>query len=110
MKHQCEAFTGQSGNTSRCRATGAHEHDGKWYCRLHHPPTKDGRLAARSRAYDAKWSARERIREAEGAVVAAAEAWFLDGDKSVDGGLLYRADRLFRAVRNLLEAREARNA
>lgn len=43
VKRFCQATQKPGAQTERCRATGFLQHDGKWYCSLHHPPSVERR-------------------------------------------------------------------
>jgi hypothetical protein len=47
-----------------CGRGAKYEHDGKWYCKTHHPPTVDAKNAARNAAWQCKWDEQERILKA----------------------------------------------
>lgn len=49
-------------NRRYCDKNATLEHDGKWYCKLHHPPTVKAKSAARMEAY------RDRVRAEVSAV------------------------------------------
>jgi hypothetical protein len=47
-----------------CGLSAKHEHDGKWYCKTHHPPTVAAKTAARDAEYRRRFDERERILKA----------------------------------------------
>lgn len=54
-KHKCcgMVWAGWLGGNQACGKNALHEHDGKWYCKKHHPPT----INAKEDARRAKWAA-----------------------------------------------------
>ncbi len=77
-KHTCCAriYSGYL-SSHACGKGAAYEHEGKWYCKTHHPPT----AKAKNEARNAKWQAEldeKRAREKAAADAAAVKAaWFL---------------------------------
>jgi hypothetical protein len=79
-KHRCQKMIyGGSFHGRSCAKTAKHEHEGKWYCRTHHPPAVKARQVARDRGWHEKWARQDaerdrqkRIREAEDRLVAVA--------------------------------------
>jgi len=65
-KIQCckKVYDGRSFRSYQCKNAGSLEHDGKHYCKKHHPPTVAEKDRDRSALYDAKWKAN---RDAENA-------------------------------------------
>jgi len=51
--HKCEADVWGTHRYTKCGKTAAHEHEGKWYCKTHHPPT----VKAKREARNARWKA-----------------------------------------------------
>jgi hypothetical protein len=58
-KHTCQGTAGtyRSFHRYTCGKTASLEHEGKWYCKRHHPPTIKAKDAARSAKWDAEWKA-----------------------------------------------------
>ena len=56
-KHTCEGHVFSDHWSRPCGKSAAHEHEGHWYCKTHHPPTVDAKSAARSELLQAKWDA-----------------------------------------------------
>lgn len=54
-KHKCcaNAWKGWLCGNQPCGKSALHEHDGKWYCKKHHPPS----VRAKEEARRAKWNA-----------------------------------------------------
>ena len=46
-----------------CNNIGRQEHDGKWYCKRHHPPTVAAKEAARKEKWEADWAEQKRAME-----------------------------------------------
>lgn len=44
----------------QCRRTGKHEHDGKWFCSAHHPPSVTEKQTTKMAAWDAKRAQKRR--------------------------------------------------
>jgi len=67
-QHTCEGKI-RSGSTwhpsyRACGKTATLEHEGRWFCKTHHPPTQRARLDATWAAKQAKWdSQRESLDE-----------------------------------------------
>jgi len=56
-KHTCEGHVFHNYWSRPCGKSAAHEHEGHWYCKTHHPPTVAAKIAARSELLQAKWDA-----------------------------------------------------
>ena len=56
-KHTCEGHVFSNYWSRPCGKSAAHEHEGRWYCKTHHPPTVAAKSAARSEFLQAKWDA-----------------------------------------------------
>ena len=64
-KHQCAGNTRPSGawyRPSRCPRNGTLEHDGKWWCKQHHPPSVKERDEVKHAGWDADWAASDKAR------------------------------------------------
>lgn len=44
-------------NPRQCQKEGKLEHDGKWFCKVHHPPTVAAKDKERSEGWQKKWDA-----------------------------------------------------
>ncbi len=53
-KHTCEGHVFHDYWLRTCGKSAAHEHEGHWYCKTHHPPTVAAKSAARSELLQAK--------------------------------------------------------
>ena len=56
-KHTCEGHVFSDHWSRPCGKSAAHEHDGHWYCKTHHPPTVAAKSAARREWWQAKFDA-----------------------------------------------------
>ena len=56
-KHTCEGHVFSNYLSRPCGKSAAHEHEGHWYCKTHHPPAVAAKSAARSELLQAKWDA-----------------------------------------------------
>lgn len=81
-KQYCSATVRNGYHTYKCGRGATMEHDGKPFCKQHHPPTMEARQAERNSAYakqqaeiQAARNADAAVREAERAVVEAAKVW-----------------------------------
>jgi hypothetical protein len=65
VKHQCcgRVSYGDWGRSRQCTKTGAYEHEGKHYCKTHHPPSVKEREKKRSDELNARWEKECRINE-----------------------------------------------
>jgi hypothetical protein len=48
---------------TRCNKTASLEHEGKHYCKLHHPPTIAAKREAQNAKWRAQWEARDKAAE-----------------------------------------------
>jgi hypothetical protein len=48
-----------------CGKNAAYEHEGKWFCKTHHPPTVLAKTQARAKKYETQWAAAEAKRKTE---------------------------------------------
>lgn len=64
-KHRCAGRVWHDGSfySSACMNNGKHEHGGKWWCKMHHPPTVDAKRKERERKWDIKFRAEQAQRE-----------------------------------------------
>ena len=58
--HKCEGrvYQGPGWGFKACCKNAAHEHEGKWFCKTHHPPN----ILAKAEAKEAKWKAEWKAR------------------------------------------------
>ena len=69
-KHRCAGRVWHDGSfySSACMNNGKHEHGGKWWCKVHHPPTVKVKREERERKWDEKHQAEQAQREREQAL------------------------------------------
>jgi hypothetical protein len=68
--HKCEGVLfGRYGN-NQCAKNAAYEHEGKWFCKTHHPPTREAKSEARTADWQAKWNAQAEASNAKSAAQA----------------------------------------
>jgi uncharacterized Zn finger protein (UPF0148 family) len=62
-EHKCvdRVYSGHYIGSHTCNKTARYEHNGKWYCKTHHPPT----VEEKRRAHAAKWEAKFEARMAQ---------------------------------------------
>ena len=64
-KHTCEGHVFSGYRSRPCGKSAAHEHEGHWYCKTHHPPTVKAKDAARSAKFRAKLDAERDVAQAK---------------------------------------------
>lgn len=81
-EHRCKAQVWSGYQAYPCNKTAKYEHEGRWYCKKHHPPTVEAKRIAKNEKLDrelAEWKAanerEEAIAKAKDAVIRAAEDW-----------------------------------
>ena len=57
-EHKCLASVGDGFMRGRCGRGAAYEHNGKFFCKTHHPPTLAAKAAERSAKWRAEWDAK----------------------------------------------------
>ena len=66
--HKCEAGVRSGYWSVACGKNAAYEHEGRWYCKTHHPPNVKAKQDARDAKWEADWKARrEAANEADSA-------------------------------------------
>lgn len=77
--HRCKAQVWSGYQAYPCNKTARYEHEGRWYCKKHHPPTVDAKRIAKNEKLDrelVEWKAanerEEAIAKAKDAVIRAA--------------------------------------
>jgi hypothetical protein len=70
--HKCEGvvWTVESYRSHRCNKNAAHEHEGHWFCKTHHPPSIEAKNDARSAKWKAELDAQNVANKAESAAKA----------------------------------------
>jgi len=61
-EHRCEATIYSGWASYACGCNAKLEHEGKWYCKRHHPPTMAERSRPRKEARELKWKAEQDAR------------------------------------------------
>lgn len=56
-KHTCEKVVWDRFNSQPHGVSASLEHNGRWYCKMHHPPTLKAKADAKYAAWQAKWDA-----------------------------------------------------
>ena len=64
MNRRCSGRVWRDYSDFPCRSAGTLEHDGKWYCKKHHPPTVKEYERERNRRWEAKWADQDKVRAA----------------------------------------------
>ena len=82
-----------------CDKIGRQEHDGKWYCKRHHPPTVAAKEAARKEKWEADWAAQKRAMEE-----AQAAREEVQRRAGAYDGLVAQRDALLEALKTVLAA------
>ena len=64
-KHTCcgSVWRGWAGGNQTCGKNAKHEHEGKWYCKTHHPPSVNAKDEARRAIWAAERAESERKRK-----------------------------------------------
>ena len=57
--HKCAGEIWQFARYFPCGKNGRHEHEGKWYCKLHHPPTRQAKQIASREKWQANYAAQK---------------------------------------------------
>jgi hypothetical protein len=67
--HKCKGrvYQGLGYGFRPCGNNAAHEHEGHWFCKTHHPPTIKAKSDARTAGWNAKWDAQNVANKAESA-------------------------------------------
>ena len=96
-EHKCEGKVWGYTKYLPCGKTARYEHEGRWYCKRHHPPTVEAKLDARNK----KWEedSRSRLQAAKEANEARAE---MQRRAAAYDGLIAQRDALLEALRALV--------
>ncbi len=57
-EHTCEGEVWSGYSYHSCGKKAKHEHEGKWYCKTHHPPTVEAKDKARDERWEKEWAAK----------------------------------------------------
>lgn len=63
-KHTCCGKVWSGFRHDDCGRGAKYEHEGKWYCKTHHPPTVQAKSDARNVKWEAEWKARSEREQA----------------------------------------------
>jgi hypothetical protein len=73
MAEECSGRTGRGFHRYGCTKKGTLEHDGKWWCKQHHPPTVAAKAEARRTAWRSERDAQVAAERRSKALAAARE-------------------------------------
>ena len=96
-EHKCEGKVWGHTKYLPCGKTARYEHEGRWYCKRHHPPTVQAKLDARNK----KWEedSKSRLQAAKEANEARAE---MQRRAAAYDGLIAQRDALLEALQYML--------
>ena len=96
-EHKCEGKVWGHTKYLPCGKTARYEHEGRWYCKRHHPPTVEAKLDARNK----KWEedSRSRLQAIKEANEARAE---MQRRAAAYDGLIAQRDALLEALKGLV--------
>ena len=96
-EHKCEGKVWGHTKYLPCGKTARYEHEGRWYCKRHHPPTVQAKLDARNK----KWEedSKSRLQAAKEANEARAE---MQRRAAAYDGLIAQRDALLKALQYML--------
>jgi hypothetical protein len=96
-EHKCEGKVWCHTKYLPCGKTARHEHEGRWYCKRHHPPTVQAKLDARNK----KWEedSKSRLQAVKEANEARAE---MQRKAAAYDGLIAQRDALLEALKGLV--------
>jgi len=57
-EHTCRETLWHGYTNYSCGKKAKHEHEGKWYCKTHHPPTVEAKYKARENRFQQEWAAK----------------------------------------------------
>ena len=93
-EHKCEGKIWGHTKYLPCGKTARHEHEGRWYCKRHHPPTVQAKLDARNKKFEEDWESR--LQAAKEANEARAE---MQRKAAAYDGLIAQRDVLLEALK-----------
>ena len=96
-EHRCEGAVWIHMRYFPCGKTARHEHEGRWYCKRHHPPTMQAKLDARNKQLEE--DRKSRLQAAKEANEARAE---MQRKAAAYDGLIAQRDSLLEALTNAL--------
>lgn len=94
-EHKCKGKVWCHTKYLPCDKTARYEHEGRWYCKRHHPPTVQAKLDARNK----KWEedSKSRLQAVKEANEARAE---MQRRAAAYGGLIAQRDALLEALKS----------
>ena len=57
-EHTCQGQVFGHYRMVSCGKKAGHEHEGRWFCKTHHPPTIEEKRAAKTAKWNAEWDAK----------------------------------------------------
>ena len=93
-EHKCEGKVWCHTKYLHCGKTARYEHEGRWYCKRHHPPTVQAKLDARNKKFEEDW--KSRLQAAKEANEARAE---MQRKAAAYDGLIAQRDALLVALK-----------
>ena len=57
-EHKCQGRIFSDYRTYTCGNKAGHEHEGRWFCKMHHPPTIKEKQAVKTAKWNAEWAAK----------------------------------------------------
>lgn len=92
-EHKCEGMVWCHTKYLPCGKTARYEHEGRWCCKRHHPPTVQAKLDARNKKFEEDW--KSRLQAAKEANEARAE---MQRKAAAYDGLIAQRGALLRAL------------
>ena len=97
-EHKCAGEVWDRFHFRPCDRAGSYEHEGRWYCKPHHPPTEQAKRDARDKKFREDFESRQQAsREAE---KAHAE---MQRKAAAYDGLIAQRDALLESLKQSLE-------
>jgi len=69
-EHKCEGVVLGAFRNYLCGKNAAYEHEGKWFCKTHNPPTIKQKSDAPLAVFEARWEAQKATSKAQSAALA----------------------------------------
>ena len=101
-EHKCAGEVWDRFHFRPCDRAGSYEHEGRWYCKPHHPPTEQAKRDARDKKFREDFESRQQAsREAE---KAHAE---MQRKAAAYDGLIAQRDALLEALKEIVAATDS---
>jgi len=68
--HKCEGQVWENHRPYPCGNNAKYEHEGKWFCKTHHPPTVKAKNDAKDAFFQARWDDHQEASKAKAAALA----------------------------------------